>query len=195
MNIAVFCGAAAGKEDTYAKDAARVGQWIGENGHHLIYGGGKVGLMEIVADAAMNSGGKATGVMPEFLAARELAHPSLTKLYIVDTMHERKKKMIDLSECFIALPGGPGTLEEITEVISWSRIGQHTNPCIFFNSNGYYDLISSFYTQMVKKDFLTREDRNTLLFSNDLEEITRYIQQYRAPRVREYKIAKSSEKN
>jgi hypothetical protein len=120
------------------------------------------------------------------LQARELAHEQLNKIIIVSNMHERKAKMIELADCYIAIPGGPGTLEEITEVISWGRIGQHVNPCIFYNVNGYYDLIGQFYDKMVEEGFLTKTDRQKILVTDSLEEINTFISTYVPPDIRQY---------
>lgn len=187
MKIAVFCGASIGNKKEFKEDALRLGTWIGKNQHTLVYGGGNAGLMGILADSVLENGGEVIGVIPEFLVEREIAHQGLTSLYTVDNMHTRKKKMMDLTECFIALPGGPGTLEEISEVISWGRVGEHQKPAVFFDTNHYYQLIADFYTQMVHNGFLTKKDREKLLFSTDLDEIHRFIKDYEAPEIRQYK--------
>lgn len=186
MNITVYCGASLGNNPIYQQATERVGKWIAEKGHQLVYGGGAAGLMGVIADSVLLHGGHAIGVMPKFLTERELAHTGLTKLVIVETMTERKKQMFDLANAFIALPGGPGTLEEISEVISWARIGQNPNPCILFNENGYFDGLRDFYSNMVKEGFLTQADFDKILFSNDLAEIEAFIQSYEPPKVRTY---------
>lgn len=186
MNITVYCGASLGNGKEYEEYAENMGKWIGENNHTLVYGGGKVGLMGIVADAVLKEGSKVYGVMPLFLQEREIAHLSLTKMITVDNMTERKKIMMEMGDVFIALPGGPGTLEEISEVISWSRIGQNSKPCIVFNVNGYYDSLKNMYDTMVKEGFLTEEDRNKILFSDSFDEIEEFIEKYEPPKVREY---------
>lgn len=117
---------------------------------------------------------------------RELSHPKLTTLEIVDSMTVRKNKMISLGDCYIALPGGPGTLEEIAEVISWSRVGQNDNPCILFNQNGYYDSLARVYDEMVENGFLSIQDRERILFSDSLEEIEAFISSYVPPEIRQY---------
>jgi len=124
MKIAVYCGASVGNEPSFATAAQELGQWIASRKNTLVYGGGKAGLMGVLADAVLENGGQVIGVIPTFLKDRELAHPGLTELYVVETMSERKRKMFELSQAFVALPGGPGTLEEITEMISWSRIAK-----------------------------------------------------------------------
>jgi len=186
MNIAVYCGANAGNNKINTDNAIKLANWISYNENTLIYGGGNVGLMGLIADKVLENGSHVIGVMPKFLIDREIAHQELTELHTVDTMHERKAMMISLSDCYIALPGGPGTLEEITEVISWGRIGQHSNPCILFNVNGYYDLLASQYDLMVSEGFLSKSDREKILFSDSFEEISDFIENYEAPLVRTY---------
>ena len=187
MNITVYCGASTGNGKIYEKCAENMGKWIGKNNHVLVYGGGKAGLMGIVADTVLQEGGRAYGVMTSFLQERELAHLSLTKLITVDNMTERKKIMMEMGDVFIALPGGPGTLEEISEVISWARIGQNSKPCIVFNADGYYDSLKNMYGTMVKEGFLTEEDRDKILFSDNFDEIGKFIKGYEPPKIREYK--------
>ncbi|MDN6516992.1 MAG: TIGR00730 family Rossman fold protein [Enterococcus sp.] len=186
MNIVVYCGASSGNDPIYQQAAEKLGGWIAEQKHTLIYGGGKAGLMGIIADSVIAKNGEVIGVIPTFLKNRELAHPNLTKMYTVDTMSERKQKMLDLGDACIALPGGPGTLEEITEMISWSRVGQNPNPCVLFNENGFYDPLKDLYDHMVKSGFLSAQDREKTLFSNSLNEISEFIQEYTPPEVRTY---------
>jgi uncharacterized protein (TIGR00730 family) len=185
--MAVYCGASVGNDPVYQESAKQLGQWMGKQGYDLVYGGGKVGLMGILADEVLTAGREAIGVMPTFLLERELAHQNLSKMHIVHDMHERKRKMIDLADCYLALPGGPGTLEEISEVVSWGRVGEHQNPCIFFNVNGYYDLLLEFFDKMVDEGFLTKADREKIFFSSDLEAIGQFIEQYTPPVIRSYK--------
>ncbi|MDO4432157.1 MAG: TIGR00730 family Rossman fold protein [Aerococcaceae bacterium] len=182
MNITIYCGASFGNDECYATAARKIGQWIADNGHSLVYGGSKVGLMGIVADTVLANGAEAIGVMPAFLQEKELAHESLSQLHIVDDMSQRKRKMIELGDVYMALPGGPGTLEEISEVISWSRIGQNANPCILFNENGYYDCLQAQFQRMVDNGFLTQDDYGKILFSSDLEVIQAFIERYEPPK-------------
>ncbi|WP_152656650.1 TIGR00730 family Rossman fold protein [Oceanobacillus sp. CFH 90083] len=186
MHIAIYCGASLGIDPAYQEAAKRVGKWIAEKRNTLVYGGGKAGLMGVVADEVLANQGEVIGVIPEFLVERELSHPHLTTLEIVDSMTVRKNKMIALGDCYIALPGGPGTLEEITEVVSWARVGQNNNPCILFNQNGYYDSLARFYDDMVENGFLSKQDRERILFSDSLEEIEAFISNYTPPGVRQY---------
>lgn len=187
MNIVVYCGASEGNLDIYKEEAMKLGEWIAKKGHNLIYGGGNVGLMGLLADTVLDNNGKVIGVIPEFLIERELSHPNLTDLYIVNTMSERKSKMVELGQACIALPGGPGTLEEITEVISWARVGQNDSPCIFYNINNYYQPMKNMYDDMVKNGFLTLTDREKTLFSDSLDNIEEFIINYEKPIIRSYK--------
>lgn len=186
MKMAVYCGASVGNNASYVEAAKSLGRWIASSGHTLVYGGGKAGLMGIVADEVLLHNGEVIGVIPTFLVERELSHPNLNTLEIVHSMSERKNRMIELADCYIALPGGPGTLEEISEVISWARIGQHENPCVLFNVDGYYDLLEEFYENMVANGFLTEADLTAMLFSNSFAEIEHYIQNHTPAVVRTY---------
>ncbi len=154
QRIAVFCGSKHGTDSEFTKCAQQVGTLLAQHNLELVYGGGAVGLMGEVANAALDAGGKVIGVIPEKLYEMEVAHMGLSELYRVKTMHERKALMADLSDGFITLPGGIGTLEEITEVMTWAQIGYHSKPCAFLNVNGYYDLFISFFDQMEEKGFL-----------------------------------------
>lgn len=143
--------------------------------HDLIYGGGRVGLMGIIADTVLKSNRHVIGVMPEFLIAREIAHPHLTQLIRVNSMSERKHMMLELSDVCIALPGGPGTLEEISEAISWARIAQSTNRCLFYNVNGNYEPLKMFFQSMVTEGFLSEQDFNAIGFVNSVDEIEAFL--------------------
>ncbi|WP_067142089.1 TIGR00730 family Rossman fold protein [Oceanivirga salmonicida] len=171
MNITVYCGASLGKSDEYKRSAIELGLWIANNNHTLVYGGGSIGIMGAIADTVLSNGGKVIGVMPEFLVKREISHSSLTKLHSVDTMYERKNKMLELGDCFIALPGGIGTLEEIIEAISLARLGKNDKPCIFYNSDNYYNKLKEFIAYMVESEFLSKEDYKLISFVNSVDEI------------------------
>lgn len=186
MKITVYCGASLGINSQHQQAAEQLGKWIAQHHHTLVYGGGKAGLMGVVADTVLANGGEVIGVMPSFLQQRELAHSGLTELISVATMSARKLKMIELGEAYIALAGGPGTLEEISEVISWARIGQNSHPCILFNSDGYYEPLKHFFDTMVEQGFLSAADRAKTLFSDDLNEIADFIANYTPPEVRRY---------
>ena len=138
-SICVFCGSSLGNDPIYKQIAQATGQAIAEQGLTLTYGGGRSGLMGVVADSAIKAGGQVIGVIPNALVDRELAHTGLTALHVVNDMHERKTKMAELADAFIALPGGAGTLEEIFEQWTWSQLGIHQKPCAFLNIDGFYD--------------------------------------------------------
>lgn len=186
MKITVYCGASLGNNPAHQQATITLGKWIATEKHTLVYGGGDAGLMGLLANTVLENGGKVIGIMPAFLQERELAHKGLTEMITVQSMSERKLKMIELGDAYIALAGGPGTLEEIIEVISWARIGQNNNPCILFNSDGYYDALSTFFDNMVTQGFLTQADREKTLFSDDLKEISTFIANYTPPTVRRY---------
>lgn len=184
--VAVYCGASMGNSPIYRKAAEELGKWLISKELGLVYGGGNVGLMGVLADTVLTGDGEVIGVMPTFLVEREIAHPNLTELVIVEDMHQRKKKMMDLADVYIALPGGPGTLEEISEAISWARVGEHANPCVLLNVNGYYDSLADFFDKMVEDDFLSQRDREQILITASLEEADAFITNFEATAIREY---------
>ena len=178
MNIAVYCAASQSNCPSFDERTEELGKWMAQKNHTLVYGGGNTGLMGVIATSVMKSGGQVIGVMPQFFVDREIAKEDITKLHIVETMSERKNKMIELSEVFIALPGGPGTLEEIAEVVSWVRVGQTNGICIFYNIEGYYDYLEAFFNHMVTTNLLSEEDRSQIHFAKSLEEIEKFIENY-----------------
>ena len=157
--ICVFCGASPGRDPRYAAAAAAVGTGLARRGIELVYGGGRLGLMGVVADAALAAGGRVTGVIPTGLVDRELAHPAVSELRIVATLHERKAVMAELADAFIALPGGAGTLEELIEVFTWSMLGLHAKPLGVLNVKGYYDGLAALLDHAVREGFLRAEHR------------------------------------
>ncbi len=158
MNVCVFCGSATGHHARYADAARHVGELIGKQGHALVYGGGNIGLMGIVADATLKHGGKVTGVIPDFLMKREVGHRGLTELVIVDSMHERKKKMADLADVFIALPGGWGTLDELAEILTWRQLTLVNQPIGLLNLNGFFTPLVDQMRTMSDEGFLAAEN-------------------------------------
>lgn len=186
MNITVYCGASLGNDPRHQQATIEMGKWIAEKQHTLIYGGGRAGLMGLVADTVLTCGGKAIGIIPTFLKDRELAHEGLTELHIVESMTERKLKLLALADVCIALPGGPGTLEEIAEVYSWARIGKNDKPCIFWNVAGFYDPIKAMFQSMVDNGFLTQDHFDKLLFADSFEELEQFIQTYQPMGIRTY---------
>ncbi|MCV6588975.1 MAG: TIGR00730 family Rossman fold protein [Marinobacterium sp.] len=180
-HIAVYCGSSMGTEPAYRDAAISMAQTLAQAGIGLVYGGGKTGLMGTVADAALAAGGEVTGIIPGALESKEIAHPGLTTLEVVDDMHSRKKRMSDLSDGFIAMPGGTGTMEEIFEVWTWGQLGYHNKPCAFLNINGYYDTLLDFIDRMVNDGFMRPEFREMLTVSDQPEIILDAFQQYRPP--------------
>lgn len=195
--IAVYCGANSGFDEKYIAKAKELGQWMVKHDFSLVYGGGKLGLMGAVANAVLDAGGEVYGVMPGFLVNQEQAHPGLTKLEVVDTMPIRKAKMLELADFCLALPGGPGTVEEISEAFSLYRVGQSNNPVVMFNQDGYYTGIQKQYDLMVEQGFLSKSDRNSLLFTDSFVELEDFINEHLAhPRVFDFKnVMIDSQKN
>lgn len=184
--IAVYCGASDGINPIYVEAAKHLGRWLVKNDCDLVYGGGQFGLMGTIAREVLKNGGKVYGILPKELADRGAALDTITDLKIVDNMSIRKRMMFDMSDAFIALPGGPGTLEEISEVYSWSIIGDNDRPCVLYNVNHYYDPLKTMYDQMSQQSFLTNQAHQKLLFSSSLTEIGDFMQNYVQPKVRTY---------
>lgn len=180
-SIAIFCGSALGTDAIFEKVARLTGETIAKKGKTLVYGGGRSGLMGIVADSALAAGGQVIGVIPQGLVDRELAHPHLTELYVVKDMHERKTKMADLSDGFIALPGGAGTLEEIFEQWTWAQLGIHLKPCAFLNVEGFYNDLFKFIQLTTDKGFTKSRFTDMLIESESVEEILDIFENYQAP--------------
>lgn len=170
-SICIYCGSSPGIDPAYMESAQTIGALIAAQGHTLVYGGGHVGLMGAAADAALNGGGEVIGVIPQDLLEKEVGHGAVTELIAVNSMHERKMKMASLSDCFIALPGGIGTLEEITEVLTWNQLGFHAKACGLLNVNGFFDALLQLLDDMVEKRFLKAEHRAQLLVADAPEDI------------------------
>ena len=169
--VAVYCGSADGNHPAYRAEARALGEAIASAGLGLVYGGASVGLMGTVANAALDGGAEVIGVLPEVLADREIAHSGLTSLELVPTMHERKARMHELADAFIALPGGYGTLEELFEVLAWQTIKIHTKPIVLVNTNGFYDTMLTFLDHCLAEGMMTSQKREILLVANTVEEI------------------------
>jgi uncharacterized protein (TIGR00730 family) len=167
--ICVFCGASPGRRPGYLELAASVGSGLAARGIGLVYGGGRVGMMGAVADAALAAGGEVIGVIPRRLVDRELAHRGVSELRVVETLHERKAMMADLSDGFIALPGGLGTLEELAEVASWSQLGLHAKPIGLLGPDGYWDALGGWLDHAVAEGFIAPEHRALVVRDRDLE--------------------------
>ncbi|HEU5290595.1 MAG TPA: TIGR00730 family Rossman fold protein [Cyclobacteriaceae bacterium] len=154
MNICIFCGSSTGHNPVYADSAREIGKLLASQHHTLVYGGGNIGLMGIVADAVLESRGHVIGVIPDFLMQKEVGHRGLTELEIVPSMHDRKKRMADLSDAFIAMPGGWGTLDETAEILTWKQLGLIQQPLGVLNVNGFFDTLLLQMNLMVKEGFL-----------------------------------------
>ncbi len=175
MKIAVFAGSLPGKKDAYVRDAGLLGRWIAGNGHELIYGAGMEGMMGRVADEALLGGAAVTGIIPQFMKDAGWCRDGLTHLIVTKDMAERKDRMAEMADAFIALPGGLGTLEEIADVISWMRIGFFDKPFVLFNTEGFYDGLFSVIKGFAEERFMDERDADRLLLSCDLTEINEFI--------------------
>ncbi|WP_288268307.1 TIGR00730 family Rossman fold protein [uncultured Bifidobacterium sp.] len=175
MNITVYLGAHEGNDPSYKKAVEELGAWIADSGNRLVYGGSNEGLMANIADAVLSHGGKVTGIEAQMFADRGVAHAGLTELVIVPDITERRTRMIELGDAFIAFPGGTGTLEEISEVVSKICLGQLSQPCVFYNLNGFYNDMRAFLQRMVDSGFSTAERQQGIYFASNLAEIERII--------------------
>jgi hypothetical protein len=179
--LCVYCGSRPGDDPAFAAAAASFGRLLAERGIGVVYGGGNVGLMGAVADAALDAGGDVVGVIPEALFEREVAHERLTDLEVVDSMHTRKRRMADLADGFVALPGGFGTLEELVEVLTWAQLGFHTDPCGLLNVDGYYEGLVAFIDQQVDAGFVDPAHRDLLVVTDDPVELLARFAAYDSP--------------
>ncbi|ACU64061.1 LOG family protein [Chitinophaga pinensis] len=170
-SIAIFCGSNFGKDPVYKEATIELARCIVKNNLRLVYGGAAVGLMGLIADEVLALGGQVIGVLPEKLRDREVGHKNLTELHIVSTMHERKAMMANLSDYFVAIPGGIGTLEEIVEVFTWAQLGLHAKPCGMLNINGFYDKFRDLLASMSQEGFLSEHQFNSLIFDNEPESL------------------------
>ena len=180
-SVAVFCGSNLGNDSVFQEQAWELGSQLAAQSIRLIYGGSRFGIMGEVANAVLKNSGEVTGVLPKFLGDKESAHPGLTELIWVETMHQRKTKMFELSEGFIALPGGFGTLEEICEILTWRQLGLHRFPIGFLNIGGFYDPLFQQFEKMEEKALLKPDLRRMAIFSSNADELLLRMQQYRAP--------------
>ncbi|WP_222538134.1 TIGR00730 family Rossman fold protein [Pedobacter polysacchareus] len=181
--ITVFCGSSFGTEQEFETQAYLLGRTLAARNIGLVYGGANVGLMGTVADGAIENKGTVIGVLPRFLQNKEIAHQGLTELILVETMHERKTKMNELSDGVIALPGGFGTLEELFEMLTWAQLGLHKKPIAILNINGFYDELLALVETMVKKGFLKPVNQQMLLISDHIDDLLHKMTNYEAPAV------------
>lgn len=168
FSLCVYCGSRPGSNPAFTDTARAVGQWIGQHGGQLVYGGGRNGLMGIVADATMAAGGQVVGIIPKALVEREWAHHGCTELHVVENMHERKRLMADKADAFLALPGGIGTFEEFFEVWAWRQLGYHDKPVGLLNVAGYYDGLMAFMRTGVEQQFMSRSQMELIRVDSDL---------------------------
>ncbi len=181
--ICVFCGSSSGTRQSYAEAATSLARHLVANRIGIVYGGGKVGLMGTLADAALQNGGEVIGVIPQSLVEKEVSHSGLSDLRVVGSMHERKALMAELSDGFIALPGGFGTLEEFCEVLTWTQLGLHRKPCGFLNIEGYYDQLLSFFDHAVAEQFLKPVHRRMVISDSCPESLVCRLLDYEVPLV------------
>ncbi len=184
--ICVYCGSSPGRQPRYLQAASELGRRLAARNLGLVYGGASIGIMGAVADAVMAAGGEAIGVIPEALAVKEVAHASLTEQYVVKSMHERKALMADLSDGFVALPGGWGTLEEIFEILTWAQLGFHEKPCGLLNVEGYFDSLFSFLEHQIEEQFVKPIYREMLILEDQADVMLQRFEHYQAPRVKKW---------
>jgi len=190
-SITVFCGSNEGFNEIYKTQSNQLGQIMAKKGIGMVYGGGCIGLMGAVADGILKKGGKVIGVIPGFLKRKEIVHNQLTELITVNSMHERKIKMHELSEGAIALPGGYGTMDELFEMLTWGQLGLHKKPVGIYNINNFYDSLYRHIQLMVDHGFLSDLNRKMLLISNDVEDLLSQMANYKPPEI-DKRITKES---
>lgn len=183
QTIAIFCGSSAGTNPQYAETARQVGTLLAERNIELVFGGGKVGIMGIIADAVLAGGGRVTGVIPDFLYTKEIAHAGVSELIVVKTMHERKGIMYERADGIIALPGGFGTLDELFETLTWGQLGLHQKPVGLLNINGYFNQLLGFLDHLHTESFVNLQNRNMLLDDTDIPQLLTKMEGYKAPNV------------
>lgn len=185
-SICVYCGSNPGLLPDYCKAARSLGHELANRGLGLVYGGASIGVMGAVADAVLEAGGQAIGVIPHSLATREVSHDGLDELIVVGSMHQRKAKMAELSDGFIALPGGWGTFEEIFEILTWAQLGMHEKPCGLLNAASYYDHLFAFLDHAVEQKFVKEEFQPMIMMENEPGRLLDRFDEYRAPRVKKW---------
>jgi uncharacterized protein (TIGR00730 family) len=185
-SLCVFCGSRTGADACYAEAARALGRALVERGMTLVYGGGQIGLMGVVADAVLEAGGRVIGVIPEPLATHELLHPRATEMHIVPGMHARKAKMVTLSDAFVALPGGYGTLEELFEVVTWAQLGIHAKPVGVLNVAGFYDPLVALVQGAVEHDFIKSKNRDLIVVHSEPAELIDRLSRHQLPAARQW---------
>ena len=180
-SVTVFCGSSPGADPAFADATRELARLLASSDMRIVYGGSAIGLMGVLADAAMAAGGEVVGVIPQHFMDREVAHDGLTELRVTGSMHERKALMADLADGFVVLPGGLGTLEELAEILTWSQLGLHTKPIGLLNVVGFFDPLVAWVEQAVTEGFLRREHRDLLLMANEPNRLLDVLQAYRPP--------------
>lgn len=170
-NLLLFCGSSTGNDQTIVDMANDLGAYLAKNNYRLIYGGGNVGLMGIIANSVLNNGGEVIGIIPEFLMTKEVGHVDVTELYIVKSMHERKALMCDKADLILAIPGGFGTFDELFEMLTWLQLGLHTKPIGLLNFNGFFDLLLNQLDHMVEKGFLRPSNKDLIIVDEQYESL------------------------
>ncbi len=186
VNICVFCGSHIGNDPIYREETIKLGVLLAKNNYNLVYGGANVGLMKILAENYLKTGGYATGIIPDFLADKHLIQPGLNKTILVKSMQERKFKMAEMAKAFVALPGGYGTLEELFEVITASQLSLHKKPIVLGNFHGFYNHLLEHRETMIRSGFVDQEHRNTFVDATNAQEIIKAIEEYVAPETPKY---------
>ncbi len=191
--VAIYCGAQKGNEPIYEQAAILLAKLLLRRNWNIVYGGGSIGIMGIIADTFLKGGGKITGVITEKLMDFEVGHKGLTEMLVTKSMAERKQKMIEMADAFIALPGGVGTLEEIIEAFVLTQLGYHKKPCGFYNVNGYYDHLSLWLDHSTGKGFIRKHMREMLLFENDPELLIHHLEHHKISTIEEFYIEKKDD--
>jgi len=176
--ICVYCGASTGKYAGYAGLAREFGTELARRGTSLVYGGGKVGLMGVLADAVLAAGGRVIGVIPRQLVEHERAHPRVAEMHVVETMHQRKMRMFELADAYVALPGGFGTMDEIFEMLTWAQLGLHQYPCAFLDTRDYYHALREMLDHMADERFLSRDQRDSVWFGDSIPALFDWMEHY-----------------
>jgi uncharacterized protein (TIGR00730 family) len=184
--ICVYCGSSPGRNPAYRAAAHALGETLAARGLGLVYGGASIGVMGAVADAVLAAGGEAIGIIPRSLAVKEVAHAGLTEQHVVPSMHDRKAMMAELSDGFVALPGGWGTIEEIFEILTWAQLGFHEKPCGLLNVAGYYDGLFTFLEHVIEEQFVKPDYRQLLVLEEDADQLLDHFAAYQAPKIRKW---------